>query len=141
EVLSAGIRFLSPVPFLFLQTPTGRVFEKQWRDMEYEPTLNEWAILEKYGAVKAFTEKKEFMFEHPGWSGLRKGADYTTRILIGLSFAYVMNHFYQMSQNMVSLDDFVTNPAYELRDDQVQLIIESVPFPHLALRIGEKIYS
>jgi hypothetical protein len=53
-----------------------------------------------------------------------------------------LNQARQMSENTLDVDEYLNEPSENSDDDPiVQLITETAPYPHAALRIGHKVYN
>ncbi len=137
-VLKAGLPGPMPDPL----TPTSPIFHKLWQNANYQPSAAEWEILKKYKAVERFEIKQAFMNQHPTWTQFRRYLGYTYTAALGISTALVFNHFnQQLKSGLISLDDYLNNSAYEIKDNQIHIINDTVPFPHTAIRIGDRVYS
>ncbi len=61
------------------------------------------------------------------------------RLGLGLASGSGLVFLYHLAEHMVSWEDFVESPL--TGGDDVQILIEVVPFPYLALKIDHKVYS
>lgn len=141
ETLRAAIRFFSPLPNRFLETPTEPIFRSQWADPSYQPSSKEVAVLQKYDALSIFEKKKFFMQSHPLWTRFRKLFDQSVRAAIAASFALAINNGYQAHASLLSGPEFIQAQHQTTDPYETALIVDYVPFPHLAILIGENVYS
>jgi hypothetical protein len=132
--------FISPLPVSFVKLPTDGIFLKLWRSGDYEPTADEWAQLDRYKLRQIFVQKRSFMQRHPYWVRVQQAFVYGRRTLIAASLALALNHGIHAG---VPIDraTYMNDARYQLGPTQIQLLNESVPFPHTAIRMGDKVYS
>jgi len=135
------VQWASPVPLPDLKTPTGSIFKKQWQDPSYAPTTTEVEVLKKYKALETFEEKKDFMSQHPKWTTFRKWIQKGAKAFVTVNLILALNQSLHMSGGMVDVNTYLNDPGMRPQDSQVQLIVDVVPFPHMAIRNGDKIYS
>jgi hypothetical protein len=147
EILT-NLNFLFPLPYDLYRTPVERVFYKLWRDPRYKPNAKETQLLEKFKMVEIYNEKKEAMHEHPGWFRIRAMGSWAAKAFIFLIIAESINHALQLQGNMVTGYAFSAKDEekdklgpYGLREDQIQLLVDFSPVRHLAIRIGDSVYS
>jgi len=136
------IRFAAPIPLPKGQTPTGVIFRKLWNNPHYAPTTSELGVLRKYQAEEKFFRKQKFMLANPNWTKFRKLISQTVTAAKYATYAAAANYMYQQIKGgLLNYEEFTTDPKYKLQPGQVQIINETVPFPHTAIRIGDKVYS
>src|SRR5690606_37073798 len=126
-----------------LQTPVGRIFVKQFNNRGYKPTSAEIETLKKYKMHAAYLEREAFLKSHPITHRLKYGSHVLFRTIIFISFIAILNHFMYLAEkdSMIGDEEFLAAPKYIPDSEQVQLMVDMVPFPHLAIRIGNEIYS
>lgn len=136
------VRFLSPIWLPRANTPTFPVFKRLWNNQNYEPTPGEWEMLDRHKARGVFEEKRAFMQRHPYWSKFRYVFGGTLEfariatIVLALNFS---NHI--LDGGSPTVHEYVNAPQYQLKKNQVRLLNETVPFPHTAIQIGDRVYS
>ncbi len=149
SALLAGIDFLSPLhlrtflPERWLER-TAPVFAKLEKDRFYVPNPEDLAILRKYGAETKFYERQQLLQENPRWFRGLRIVDATYRWTVaGLTASAIGLAISQSAWGdpPIDIDQLLNDPRYKLLPNQIQLINESVPFPHLAIRIGDMVYS
>lgn len=134
--------FLTPLPRTLIGSPTKKIFYRLWKNPKYEPNEADLKILKKYKALEIFKRKKEFMLRWPRWVKFQRVTVEFRRWALMVSLGLALNHQLQVgATTVVNRDQFLTSPAYALQPNQVQIINEVVPFPHTALRLGDKVYS
>lgn len=138
------VRFLVPVvPLPRVQTPVSRIFEAQFKNPDRELTSEETALLQKYGAEKAYQEKQEFMKSRPTWTRIRRWIRTVSFAALTLNSAMAANWALHLAdpKAFVSSERFFNEAEYRLAPNQVRLYNESVPFPHMAIEIDGRVYS
>ncbi len=136
------IRFLSPLWLPRANTPTFSIFKKLWRNRDYTPTDEEWAILDRYSARKNFETKKAFMARHPYWTAIRKGFGRTLETARIATLILALNLMHQQIEGGTpNVDQYLSQPQYALAPNQVRILNDLVPFPHAAIQIGDRVYS
>lgn len=103
------------------------------------------SVLRRHGRLDDYLRQEEFRREFPGVSKflwrLRLHGGRVVRVpLLGLA-ALALNHALQGMWDDDSNPDVDGYLAEDLPDDVVQIIVNPVPFPHLALRVGDRVYS
>lgn len=138
------VRFLVPV----VQLPRWNsqvdvIFEKQYKNADYQPTPEEHALLKTYNAVGAFEQKANFIKTKPGWAKFRRWVSGVFLATIMVNGVFVSNWANHLSgpNSIVAAKEFLVSADFRLAPNQVRLYNETVPFPHLAIEIGEKVYS
>lgn len=134
------VNFFNPVSFLYrFQQPADGIFLKQWKDPSFVPSAEEQAFLQKYDLEKRFEKRGRFLAENTGWVGIRRWIEYSIHGLVVAGGIFSLNHLVQ--EKVVTMDSFVTEPAYSIGDDQVQVVTNLVrSFPHTSIRIGGDVY-
>jgi hypothetical protein len=141
-VYNEGLRFISPIPLPKNQHPVNQVFETLWNNPAYTPSLADVELLKKYNAVDSFAERQQFYKEHPNWRTAQRVAalGFGGAIVASTSLAFAQGAM--MANNTFTASQFLERPS---ANDQaipiVQILIETTPFPHTSLRIGDTVYS
>jgi hypothetical protein len=144
DVANPSLRTLFPGLLNHLDSPTTAIFRKQWRKPNYDPSPEEKTILQKYGALELFEAKKDFMAKHPKWSATRKFLGDAFSVAAKAIWLLALNNTAQQlsgSKDCVDNEKYSTDPKCGPADDEVQLLVETVPFPHMAIRVGDRVYS
>jgi hypothetical protein len=137
-----ALRILLPVPVPKRRTEVEKIFLKLWKDPAYEPSQEEWKILRESETESLFAGRKKFLQANPKASLVRPAAGFGAGGLLYLSAAAALNQAREMSENTQTLNAYLDSPNEdEEGKPTVQLIVETTPFPHTALRIGDKVYS
>lgn len=130
--------------FIFLpriQKPVDKVFQKQWKNPNYEPNEQEIQLLKDYKAEETFKEKKEFLNSHNGWHIFRKWLTVLIFSLMVSNTVLGINHDYHLNEGgSVAVSEYLKSPNYELKSNQVRIYNEG-PIPHVAIEIGGSVYS
>ncbi len=128
-----------PLPLPERLGPTAPVFLKQWENPNHQPSPDEVTVLEKYNALDLFQEKGAYLRTYPKTALVRRLLNKGYRCGLKLAVVAGLVMMSELSQNFMDWEGYVKQPVTP--DNEVQLIIEVVPFPHLAIRIDHKIYS
>lgn len=137
-------KFLSPIPLPsnWGRGPTHKILRKLWKDSSYVPTPIEKEILKKYNTYEHYVRVQLFFKDHPNLKGTRKAIAVTASTARTLTAVAASVYAYEQLQGgLIDVETFLDDPKYKLKDNQVQLIMETVPFPHTAIRVGNTIYS
>lgn len=134
------------VPFARLprwNTALDRIFEKQYKDPNYDPTTAELALLKEYRAEDAFRLKRDFLQEKSQWKNYQVWMGRAFVFALALNGMLTANWALHLSAEdaFVTSDDFFARTENRLRDDQIRIYNETVPFPHMAIEIAGKVYS
>ena len=90
---------------------------------------------------KHYKERAEVVAKHPKAAFLFKALDALQESGLLMAYFLTMTH---TSAVLLSEDGLLDDGVYKestVSDEEVQLLVESVPFPHLSIRIGDKVYS
>ncbi len=124
----------------------GVLFEQVFRNPEwiFDPALNpkasvkDWEIIQKYGLAAELEEFRASMREyHKSYRAHRYVRTATDLLVLGTTTSALV-HAAELEANARSLEDYRAIP---LREGEIQILSETVPFPHLALRMGSEVYS
>ncbi|MCC6276757.1 MAG: hypothetical protein IT289_02450 [Oligoflexia bacterium] len=139
-IFNGPIRFLAPVPLPRVATSTSKIFEKQWSDPAVNLEPAEKQALESYGVLERYQDRSNFLRGHNRWVKFRKFIQQSTRAVVLAAYLAAANHGVHLATTpQISGQQYLHSQV--LRRNQVQIIVESVPFPHLAMRIGDRVYS
>lgn len=141
DIFLTPLRMFSPLSAPKLWDPLKPIFKKQWTIDNFKPTEEEIALLREYGGRGTFLEKQLFIEKFPHFHQTRKLVTRTFITAIALSILFSVNFAMHLDQNKISLDTYQTDSRYELGKTDIQIVNDVIPFPHTAVRIGEKIYS
>ncbi len=137
-----AINLLNPLPINYLPSPTGKIFRHLWNNPHFVPSEMQWKILQRYHLEEVFRQRQEFLTTHPSWHRQRKLLQKSLDFLRWTSMAMGGLLVYQQLQSeMITVQELLAESKWQLAPDQIQLINETVPFPHTAIRIGNKVYS
>jgi len=136
-------RFLTSFALPRVNGPVDDIFHKQYRSGGvYEPTPKEWERLDEVQARDSFKQKRDFLRHHLNWARFRRWVGYTAYGLFIAAQASVANFaLHNMMSEPVTTAEFLNEAQHRLRDYQVRIYNETVPFPHLAIEIGGTVYS
>ncbi len=133
---------ISPFPIPANRAPTAPIFQKLWRNANYEPSAEERELLLRFDAWKLFHDQKAFQLRNPQWSSVRRWIGHTADFAKFLSFIALTVHAREILQGgSMDVDTFVEKATGPENRDTVFLLVDSVPLPHLALMMNGKIYS
>lgn len=146
ELLGRGakgaLRMLIPVPVPKGRNEAEQIFLKLWKSAAYEPSEAEWKILKESETETLFRGRKKFLQANPNASLIRPTVGFGASGLLYLNAAAALSQAREMSKNSETLNAYVDSPNEDADGNPtVQLLVETTPFPHTALRIGDKVYS
>lgn len=141
-IYNRPIQILSPLStqrVLPWEAPANKVMMKLWRNRNYKPTRSEWAILKKYKAADAFRSRRTFLQKHPNWHRFRKTAIALSRSYLAAIF--LLHSFFaeEAADNTQTVSDYLK--AEDGDEFRVEILNETTPFPHIAIRVGKRVYS
>ncbi len=133
------LKLLSPIPLKDYSHELYTVFHKLWLDISYKPTEREILILKKYKALDLFEDRRLFLEKHPVWAKNRKRLGRVFNNAKFLSFFIAASLLFE--EKKVFLQNFLREDQFLLKGGDIQILNDVVPFPHTAIRIGNKVYS
>ena len=138
------VRFLIPViPLKKWRDPVNEIFDKKFNNPAHELSEKELQTLQQYGAVESYQQNVDLQKRIPTWVGFRKWLARAFVATIAINGAIVANWGLHLAkpEALVSADTFLSQSQYRLKDNQVRIYNESVPFPHMAIEMDGKVYS
>lgn len=143
SIYNGPIRFLNPFFVLpKIKSSSDKIFEKQWKNPDQELSKEDLKILKNLDAEQDYVERNKFLKKHSYWVKFRKllSAMFVTFTVINSGAG--INHAVHLENTpIVSYESFANKPRYKLEKNQIRIMNENVPFPHLAIQIGDKVYS
>jgi hypothetical protein len=138
------LQLINPLPIhtstiLKWDAPANPIFSKMWKNPKYSPTEAERNILKKYGVEERFDTRQKFLQEHGNWYKVRRALSYSYRSGLWMAFFLQLYFATQSEQNFVDANEYIADQ--DKGDLRVEIISETTPFPHVALRIGRRVYS
>ena len=141
DLLHRPLSVVSPFPLPANRAPTAPIFRKLWVDNHFVPSSIEWALLKKFHAVEIFNDQKAFQLRNPTIKGIRRWIGHAADFAKYLSAAALAIHAHQMTRGgLKTVDQFLADPQ-SLRGNSVYLLMDTVPLPHLAIYINNRIYT
>lgn len=140
---------LSPVPLrVILPGRWFRATDPIFRALEKNPAREllpkEVDLLRKYGALEVYEKRRLALLANPKWykgvhivDGVAKWA-IAGAAAVAIGAAFVQSAW---GDGTLSVEELLNDPQFALESGQIQLINETVPFPHLAIRIGDEVFS
>lgn len=137
-------KILSKKAHRWILSPTRWIFRDlySWpKNRELTPEKIE--LLEQYGLMNEYQKKADFLQKHPRlraltWS-LHQAAN-TARLatLVGIFTLYGL-----AAEGPIEANEYLNNSAYRPADNEIQIIMDTAPFPHTSIRTGNSrsIYS
>ncbi len=118
-----------------------KIFDEQWVSSGKKVlTKEEEKYLEDKSLLHVYVNKQKLIEKYPRFHKLKVTLFSFKEILLTLSGIYFVNHAIEiLNTNFQSKRDFFDGS--ELKSNQIQIIVNEAPFPHLAIRIGDKVYS
>jgi hypothetical protein len=118
------------------------IYRKVWKNPEVMLEESERAILAARQMTESLEEFRALLRENPRSVKARRILDTSATAALGVGSAAGIIHFVnQAEQGVISSESFLKDAQYRLGEWQIQLLNETVPFPHLAVRMGERVYS
>jgi len=158
DFLAPSLKAVSPVPFFTYQKdlplklktsdymwrgPTQSIFDKLWKNSNYQLTSNEAGVLQRYQKLEKFFEVQKLYQANPRQVRVNKfvsGISYWAKF-----FSFIAGGVYLYQHvnegGLVDIKTFLKKEEHKLKDNQVQILIDTVPFPHLGIRMGNVVYS
>jgi hypothetical protein len=118
------------------------IFEKIYQSQGDEIILNteDEKYLKDLGLLEAFRSKARFANELPYFPLVHRSI--SNLYTLGVYFYFLSNlALYQALEDPQNRTDPVQYLEQELKSHQIQIIFEQVPFPHMAIRIGDRVYN
>ncbi len=134
------------LPAAGIKGPTDRIFDEQAQGkLAHHKVERDIQVLTRYrGALDRYLTREEFFNAHPKslkfWSQTIKLFSLIQKLALALPVALgidLLTH----SKSLLSFEEFGTNPVHRLKDDEVALLVETCPYPHTAIAIGDRVYS
>jgi hypothetical protein len=125
-------------------TKTGPIFVALEKNADRALSDSERKLLEEYGALEKYYARQKLLKENPKWfKGLHVAKTTRRWAIAGVTVLAVGAAVLQSAwgDGTVDVETLLNDPKYALGDHQVQLINETLPFPHLAIRIGDEVFS
>ncbi len=143
DLINPILRFFVTLGPAHLDSPTSAIFRKQWQNPGFVPSPPEVELLERYGALDLFQKKKDFMESRPRWTRVRRQVRPAILAKIAALLLSVNHSTQQLLKpdGIISAKTYVSNEIYSPTDSQVQLLVETTPYPHMAIRIGDIVYT
>lgn len=147
NLVSLG-RVITPIPLPMRgRNELEKLFITIWKNPAYEPTAAERALLKKYDQEKFFEGRKKFLQAHqlkgvPYAKYSKNAMAWTRNTLAVAGAAAAVVQARDISEGQLSPEEYLARaPEDEEGNPVVQLLVETTPLPHTALRIGHKVYS
>ncbi len=116
-----------------------KIFKRQYENPEIILSQNESDLLRSKGLLSAYKNKAEFLAKNKNFVKVRKFVDYNLSILQVVSTVMLIEMAHTLYTEKIKINEFLEQD--QLANDQIQIIVDEVPFPHLSLRVGDYIYS
>lgn len=125
-----------------LRSEAGQILNRVWWDPEVRLTEAENQVIDRAGLREMLERQRAFGREHPAWRKA-KGVTWSARqlgaLFVGIMFLLTLDQERESFGNMMTTEEY--SLLAETDKPIVHLLIETVPFPHLALRIGSRVFS
>jgi hypothetical protein len=131
-----------PLPKTLGRGEVYAIYRKVWKNPEVVLEESERAILAARQMTESLEDFRVLLRENPRSVKTRKILETSATAALGVGSAAGIIHFVnQAGEGVVSSRDFLSDSKHRLGEWQIQLLNETVPFPHLAVRMGERVYS
>lgn len=142
DIFNSISRIFIPAPYRGIPSATGGLFQDLWKNPERVLSEAEVELLKSRGLYESYLRQKEVLKQHPIWRRIRLSLNYLATAARYASVIAAVNLGIQQARyGIISAQEYRTNPIYRIQDDEVRIITDVVPFPHLAIQIGDQIYS
>lgn len=137
-----GANFVIPLPVPLIGKKN-RLLNKQLSDPDYRLTNDDMKILRNDETeIENFHLRGQFLKRYPWWTFIRQKSKQITVAGLSVVMGLSVSQAYQMERNTVSIQNYVAEAQMTTPSTpKVQILIETTPFPHTAIRIGNKVYS
>lgn len=135
------VRFFVPLPLKKMSTDVDKVFSKLWWNYDYSPTAQEVKLLKDKNLYEYFSHRQIMLQRNRALFRTRHALEYVkVAVLIFLSlFTYTQE--YELWNNHSLVNDWLLGPDFDSAGNPiVQLVLETTPYPHAAIRIGPNVY-
>lgn len=136
-----ALNLLSPVPGLRPTNAATRIFDDLIRNPKRELSDAERTLLVQQNALKTYELKQRFLLKHPALAFALKAGRRTLVFLLASAYLLSIEQTAEMSDNVMTIEEYLEKPDEVDGNPVVHLLIETVPLPHTALRIGRRVYS
>ncbi len=116
-----------------------RIFIEQFHNPERPLSEAEIELLKSKKLYDAYQLKGKFLQEKPGLRKFKLGLSLTKSIVVLATTAFAVDYYLKMRSNQYSITEYLDRAP--LAEDEIQIIVDQSPFPHLALRLGQEIFS
>ncbi len=115
------------------------IFKRQYDNPNITLLDEEIVLLKDKELHRVFKERGEFLQSKSTYFKVKKFGELNLSILGALSGMALINYAHDLSSSQIELGDYLEKGS--LSDNEIQIIVDEEPFPHLALRVGDYIYS
>jgi hypothetical protein len=117
------------------------IYNKQLTNPDYAPSPIETNYLNKSsGGLRAFENRREWLRQHKWWLFIGRTTSRAKKIAALTVLSLTIQQAYLLEMNTETFDSFLSSQnSYE--NPIVQILVETTPFPHAAIRIGDRVYS
>lgn len=144
DVANPVLRSAFPGLLNRLDGPTRGIFRKLSRDPAYELTPDEAAILKKYNNYLLYNRLKTLARRFPQSTWLLRTAGDVSDSIAKAIWLITITHLAQQlgdDDKFLGLEEFADGKQKVTADDEIQLLNETFPIPHMAIRIDDRVYS
>ncbi len=144
--LGAAFNLISPISLpKRVSSEMDAIFLQLEKNPNLELTSENRSILSNDKALEAYEARTSFLKNAP-WAPqyIARPIKTVQRIVsrVSLVLALYLSGLPQLGQQgLISIADFLSRPEYQLGDQQIQILSETAPIPHLAIRIHDRVYS
>ncbi|MBL7663679.1 MAG: hypothetical protein JNM93_00995 [Bacteriovoracaceae bacterium] len=137
--------FLPKLPLklrVAIRGPLYLIYRQLWHQPDRILSMRQISVLSKYNAIAHYQATKKFLLENPKKAKTRIWAMHFMEAGKYLTLSALSITIYELLQNEAeSKEEFLQSEASALKRNQVQLLENTTPFPHIALRINNTVYS
>lgn len=121
-------------------SPVERVFRKLLKDPKAPLNAQDLALLEKYRLVDRWNEWREwYQQDRQNLTLARKVYQTAYRALLIFMFLQVSSTLLTETDSQ-SLSQYMEKDRIDLKNHQIQVVVNDLPVPYLALRIGQAVH-
>lgn len=138
-------------------SPAGKIFKKLWLNKDYVLTKSEEVLLknlklrkilmtkesDEASLYEVFQFRKDFINNHPKVLLYNKIQHRTAMAIWFIAIMTVLDWFFDIENGDSAVLDaqFFDQKSNKLKDNEIRIFNETVPFPHMAIEIDGIVYS
>jgi hypothetical protein len=115
------------------------IYEAQWINPKRTLSPKEKDFMIKSGHYQMYLNRQEFLLSKGHYHKLTQAFHVSKELIILANIYYSITHLMDLSHSKIIMSEEFS--VQDLQEDEIQLIIDEAPFPHISLRIADRVYS